>query len=366
MRETRKNLRTGQIDAKFGALEACRAFAASVVVLHHAGNMLAQPRFYGEQPFSGHLQNFNVGVDFFFVLSGFIIAWVHWSDIGDPSRLGRYAVKRFLRIYPPYWGVLIPLILLYLTVPAAGIPSQHDPLNMALSLLLLPAASQPVLGVAWTLVHEVFFYGLFAVVIIVGRAGLAIFPLWALAIVAVDLRGGSSFPLAFFASPFNLEFIMGVLAAVLLRSYRMPFPWVLSAAGTGSFLALMLFAPHIQDDPLIGRLAFGASAFLAVLGWVEVERRQAFRLPRALALFGAASYSIYLVHPLALSFTMHLTKTTMGKALPSVAVTLMLACAGIGAGIAFHRFVEPALIRMARQCLSRINGSRSNMRAGEI
>jgi exopolysaccharide production protein ExoZ len=339
-----------QTRSRFVTLEVGRALAASLVVLHHAGNIMAQPRFYGEHPFSGHLQNFNVGIDFFFVLSGFIITWVHWRDIGDPSRLGNYAAKRFLRIYPPYWGVMIPLAILYLSVPTAGISSQRDPLNIVLSIFLLPAASQPVLGVAWTLVHEVFFYGVFAGVIAAGRLGLAIFPMWALAILAVDRLGESTFPLSFFASPFNLDFIMGVCAAALLKSRRIPLPAVLFVAGIASFLALMLFAPHIQDDSLVSRLAFGGSAFFALLGLVALELRQPVRLPRAFVFFGAASYSVYLVHPIVLSFGVHILSRAPSL-LPNDAIALVLTASGIGVGFLYYKIFEPALTTMVRNKL---------------
>ncbi len=228
---------------------------------------MAQPRFYGEHPFSGHLQNFNVGVDFFFVLSGFIITWVHWKDIGDSSRLGNYAIKRFLRIYPAYWGIVIPLAILYLCFPAAGIPTQHNPLNIVRSILLLPSAAPPVLGVAWTLVHEVFFYAVFAGVIFTGRLELAIFPIWALAIVVLDGWGESTFPLSFLASPFNLDFIMGVCAAGLLRSGRIPWPWVFFVSGATAFFALMLFAVHIQATRWLAGWPLGAPPFSHFWDW---------------------------------------------------------------------------------------------------
>ncbi len=104
-------------------------------------------------------------MDFFFVLSGFIITWIHWSDIGRKERIRSFAAKRFVRIFPPYWFILAPLVILYLVFTGAGQPSQRDPVNIILSILLLPNPVQPVLGVAWTLTHEIFFYALFAAII---------------------------------------------------------------------------------------------------------------------------------------------------------------------------------------------------------
>jgi peptidoglycan/LPS O-acetylase OafA/YrhL len=337
---------------KFGTIEIARGVASALVVFHHAGNIMAQPRFYNAEPFWGHFRNFNVGVDFFFVLSGFIIAWIHWDDIGKKGRLSPYARKRFLRIYPPYWGVLLPLILLYLVFPNAGIPSQHDPVNVVLSIFLLPYTSQPVLGVAWTLTHEIFFYALFALIIILGRKSLAILPLWAVTITAAHFAELLPYPLSFFFSPFNLEFIMGVGAAAFLRRQHIPLPFVFAVFGTIAFFSLTLFAVHIQDNPLVGRLAFGISSTLFVLGAVEIERRHLVQLPRILLFFGASSYAVYLVHPIALSFTVQAVSRLIGNKFSLDVVAFVLFSVGLSAGCLYNIFAEPNLVNIGRKVLS--------------
>lgn len=348
--------------SKFGSIEIARGLAAAVVVLHHTGNIMAEPRFFGDNPFSGHLKNFNVGVDFFFVLSGFIIAWIHWSDLGKIKSLGSYAKKRFLRIYPPYWGILAFLIALYALVPSAGKPSQHDPWNTLLSIVLLPYPDQPILGVAWTLTHEIFFYAIFGLIIAVGRRGLWIMPIWAVSIlvwntskageIATDVSFYADyFPATFFLSPFNLEFIMGVGAAGWLQHRRVPAPKLLLFVGAFSFLAMMIFAVDIQDNPLIGRLAFGLSATLFVLGAVELERTTHLALPGPLALFGLSSYSVYLVHTVVLSFATQVLTRLGGRALPlEVAAIILFVIAMIG-GILYFMTAEKILTRLVRSLL---------------
>lgn len=343
--------------SKFGWIEIGRGVAAAVVVLHHAGSIMSLPRFYGEHPLGGLFENFNVGVDFFFVLSGFIIAWVHWSDLGYRETIGSYVRKRFLRIFPPYWGVLFPLTVLYMAFPNAGSPGQHDPVNIVLSIFLLPYTSQPVLGVAWTLTHEIFFYAVFAAIILFGRKGLAILPVWAAAIVVANLSGPLDYPSSFFLSPFNLEFIMGVGAAYLLRHHTIPAPRLLAASGAAVFLALMAFATNIQDNNLVGRLAFGIPCLLFVLGVVEVERHRPLKLPRALAFFGTSSYSVYLVHPVALSFLAQIAIRVTGPDAPLVLVAIVLVVFATAAGMVYNVTVEPLLMRMARHVVTRTPSS---------
>src|SRR5258708_884314 len=136
---------------RFLTLEIARGIAASMVALSHAASLVAEPRYLGSTPFGDRLANMNVGVDFFFVLSGFIITFVHWDDVGRSGRLARYASRRFTRVFPPYWVILTVIVVIYQAVPSFGEPRQHDWLYVLTSYVLLPMPEQPVLGVAWTL-----------------------------------------------------------------------------------------------------------------------------------------------------------------------------------------------------------------------
>jgi len=337
---------TGRV--KFEALEVGRGIAALLVVLHHTGNIIAEPRFYNAVPWGGHLKNFNVGIDFFFVLSGFIIAWVHSRDVGQPERLGHYALRRFLRIYPPYWGIMLPLAVLYLLNPGAGKAQQHDLANVFFSTFLLPYPEQPILGVAWTLVHEMLFYGLFGLLILWGRRAALLLPVWAVLIITAQFFTPLDFPLSILLSAFNLEFLFGVGAALILRQRSVPMPRFLTIAGCLSFLAFMFFARSIQDVSILARLAFGGSATVAIIGVVQWERQYGLRIPKPLMLFGSASYSIYLIHGVALSATIHILTRLFPKTSSLSLVILILATAGVSAGIGYHLCVEKPLSRWLR------------------
>ncbi|MDB5702001.1 MAG: acyltransferase 3 family protein [Sphingomonadales bacterium] len=338
---------------KFEMLQLGRGVAAMMVVMYHASRIVAEPRFWSHPPFANLFENFNVGVDFFFVLSGFIISWAHWKDLGQPARADNYIRKRFLRIYPPYWGILFPLILFY-AVSGGGDASQRDPLNMVLSIFLTPNPDHPVLGVAWTLTYEIFFYALFTVFIVYGRAWMLILPPWALAIVVAHVFHPSMvFPASFFLSPFNLDFIGGVWIAALLRRGHVPYPKLLAAIGAAGFFAF-LGVSGIQDDELVGRLAFGSMAMLFVIGTVERERRRpSTALPRHLAVFGASSYALYLIHPLILIATCQVLSRILGRSIPGEWAILIMAIAAALGGIAYHLIVERKLIAITRPWVAR-------------
>lgn len=328
---------------RFDGIEVGRGIAALLVVLHHAGNNIAEPRFYDTVLWGGLLLNFNVGVDFFFVLSGFIIAWVHWRDLGHPERVSRYARRRFLRIYPPYWGIMLPLAALYFAFPQAGKPHQHELWNLVVSTMLLPYPEPPILGVAWTLVHEMIFYVLFGFLIALGRPAAWLLPAWAAAIVAGQAFLPLPFPLSILLNAFNLEFLFGVAAALWLRERKVPVPRIFALAGLAAFLGVLLFARTIQDVPIVGRLAFGLPAMVGILGIVEWERSRGLRVAKPLLALGAASYAIYLIHGVTLSAAIHvLTKSGFGTA-PLPLVLLILATAGVVAGLTYHALVERPL-----------------------
>lgn len=96
-------------------------------------------------------------MDFFFVLSGFIIMHAHLHEGGRPGAIGGYVFKRLTRIFPAYWPVGLALLGLYAALPALSASGGRE-FSVLSSVLLLPADRPPALSVAWTLVHELMFY----------------------------------------------------------------------------------------------------------------------------------------------------------------------------------------------------------------
>lgn len=135
------------------ALTSVRFFAALYVVLYHlnfSGRLIRLPvvaHFFA----SGYL-----GVTFFFVLSGFILAY-NYPAVKEAKQ---FWIARFARIYPVY----ILSILLFVLGPTVR-ASDHFLLSFGLSLGLLqafwPPLFQAINPVAWTLSVEMFFYALF-------------------------------------------------------------------------------------------------------------------------------------------------------------------------------------------------------------
>jgi len=82
--------RTGKLEG----VEASRGAAAILVVGVHATSMLAGQ--YGRPVFGGLMSFGHAGVDFFFVLSGFIITFTHGRDLGRPGQFWQFWRKRLM------------------------------------------------------------------------------------------------------------------------------------------------------------------------------------------------------------------------------------------------------------------------------
>ena len=344
----------GRASGKFGSLEFGRGIAAFLVVLDHAGYLVAQDRYFGRQAFDGLLLNFHVGVDFFFVLSGFIISTVHWGDAGRPNRLAHYAKRRFMRIFPPYWVILTFVVITYLTSPQLGVARQHEWPNVVASYFLFPMPDQPVLGVAWTLVFEVAFYALFAGFILIGRSILWLFVPWMAVILWAAAVGPFDYPFNFLTSPYHLEFAMGVLVASVARSKR---PMATASAVLLTALGGLVFAgcavamapTSILETPIVGRLVFGGAAAAIILGAARLEAKGVLRVPAALQLLGAMSYSLYLSHVVVESLFIRFAMKLPPVVRTPEAAAILISLAALGGGWAFWRLVERPLLKRFNQ-----------------
>lgn len=322
-------------------LQAGRGLAALAVVFFHINQTLALPKYLGHDVWP-LMQSGKSGVDYFFVLSGFVIMLAHSKDIGKLSRVWRFAMKRFIRLYPPLWAVLLIVIGLDLAMPATR--SLVTPWNVASAFTISPAPTETLLTVEWTLRHEMLFYAIFALILVEPRIGLIVGALWMVASAIVPWLG-YQWPVEFFFVIYHLLFGFGVLTCWIYMRGRILAPWLVFLAGLAIFAATFV-QPNVEIAYIknFHVLGYGIGAMLAVLGGTCLEREGKLSVWKPLTVLGDASYSLYLVHFPVVSFMCRLDMKLVQR-VPEFALFALTVVVATLFGLAFRQWVELPLIK---------------------
>ncbi len=370
------------------SLTTLRFFAAMTVVLFHlrVTHVLdGGPWWY--QKFAGIGY---VGVNFFFVLSGFIL--VHTYG-GSPVSPRRFWQARFARVYPAYalsLALSAPFFFYavrHLDIPFFAWSRQHLAAACILTLTLLqswvPQGALTWNSVCWSLSAEAFFYlsfpllllwskGLRRGTLVGGLVGCSLLSLgFSLLYVLAHPDGADKINsqettllwrnvLSFNPLVRLPEFVTGMLAGQLFgRHSRNTHPLAPAAAngtganpskgatplvlgGLGVLVAMILLAGEIPD-PLISA-GFLSPAFAAIIYGLALRPAWAsFLEARWMVLLGEASYSLYLLHSLVISWSFDALDFLPGE----LRVTTCLAAA-IGASLLSFWLVEQPARRLLR------------------
>jgi peptidoglycan/LPS O-acetylase OafA/YrhL len=324
-------------------LQAGRGLAALAVVCFHfnqyAGAIVAPLPAWLSRPMAlGYL-----GVDFFFVLSGFIIYYTNAARAADPGWGRAYAVNRLSRIYVPYWPIGLAVAAGYSLFPT--LRSGYAFWGWVSTVTLLPVGPPPALSIAWTLQHEILFYAI-AFVLLRQRLVLAGSLVWAAVILLLV-------PLGFWRwtpglSLLDLEFLFGIAAAWYCLS-RSPGREVLLAVAGSITILLWLSVP--ADSPSV---LFGLGLALLVPAIVRAELAGKLRVGKPWRLLGDSSYAIYLVHLPLMSVVVRLC-----RGLDPFAAAALVLLASIAAGLAFHKLFELPALAVARRRLAAVGKGRA-------
>ena len=338
---------TGKKPTVFKTIEAGRGIAAMFVLLYHASCSFSAAEYWHIQIFDGVFDIGYIGVEFFFVLSGFIIVQVHALDIGQPHKIRRYVEKRFIRIYPVYW------IVLAMMIAASGVTGLGQPLTGSIvwqSIVLVgPNEDQVPLTAAWTLFHEIAFYVVFGLCIVNARIGGVVVAAW-LSLVAMTIFGVPVGWLpAYLGAPVNLLFAFGAIACWVSSRALIPAPGAVAGAAALAFIGCALEIEYVrQFSETTNTLLLGSSAAVGLAAIVTLERRRPIAVHRLLLSAGAASYSIYLVHaPIIAALSKLAVRSGASTAWPPALSFIALITVPAALGYAFHRIIERPVLRWA-------------------
>jgi peptidoglycan/LPS O-acetylase OafA/YrhL len=287
----------------FRNVQALRALAAVLVVFEHMGNATGIEAHYfpAVRPFFSPFTYFGLfGVDLFFAISGFIMITTTWESFGRPGAGLKFFLRRCVRIYPPYWLVLVPLTYIYVRNPERFTQFHSLHTDLLSSYLLLPHSGQSLLAVSWTLVYEVSFYVVFALLLFLKRRFIvpAIAIWFVLEIAAFFVfRGSSNAFLEFLSHPSAIEFIFGSVVGMLYVHKILPAPRAAFGIAVAAFVALWSVSFSLGEMPTIERVfVFGIPAALIVYGVVAIEAVRGAKAPAWAVSIGDSSYALYLWH----------------------------------------------------------------------
>lgn len=308
-------------------LDGIRGVAIAAVVGFHTLGTFAPRRLH---PLLWPIAGGTLGVDLFFVLSGYLLVR-SWER--KPS-LGEFWRKRARRLLPAYWLSLVVL------VPLQAPHLLHDAGRLALfasmQTSLAPRLPWAVNASYWTLTPEIHFYLLLPVVyVLLSRLGTRR-TLFLVFVVSVAWRISSSSHYHFPADllPGRLDqFAVGMAAAMVGARGRV-LATRASAALAGAGLAVIvpgygwLFWRTGGDPPhLIEALAHPVIGILIAIAFLRLRHVERVRLLEAkpLAALGVISYSLYLWHLPILMFIRHIGDSGARYVFFSVAAALVVA-----------------------------------------
>jgi exopolysaccharide production protein ExoZ len=353
-------------------LQILRAIAALLVTVAHAsGTGAAFGIKTGQAPSNVYIDSFGaIGVDIFFVISGFIIArYSRKYEEGGVRSAGYFWLERCARIYPAYWLSLISFFAVCSWfLPAVVNVDQWRWFN---SLTLAPSPTVPFWGLllvtGWTLAFEMFFYSLVALALPIGRHYRWIVPSVIVSLVILGLGISDFTSTRFWANAIMLEFVAGWCLGLAINPSRHVlscngardtalFSMLLVVIGVLAGASVTVDAPKVLSGThdWLRALVWGVPAALLVLAFSHPQIVIQSKVQQWMMRLGDASYSIYLLHMtiiIAVGFAFaQLTLTSLAAFL---VVTLSAIC---GLSLLFYNTLERPSYLAVRAALRKLLG----------
>lgn len=304
---------------RVAALDGLRGLAVLVVIVHNAGYVLGSTRGLLTQLAATLSGAGWVGVQLFFVLSGYLITGILLDSRGRPGYLRAFYLRRTLRIFPPYYALLL---LTLLAAPLLASPALDAALRahqwtfwLYVSNWTQPfGASVPGWSHLWSLAVEEQFYLAWPLLVLwLGRRGLVTLatamvvagPAVRLALRASDLPADAAYQ--FTIARWD-ALAAGALLAALLRTPQWPSRLArlsvptLATASVGLGVVFVVARGLPSDDRLVqvagqSLVAVACTALLALaLRPVDASPFARALTWRPLRETGRYSYALYLAH----------------------------------------------------------------------
>ena len=291
--------------ARYRTIDSLRGFAAIAVVFFHlTGNIRQELSMWVPEIVMTIFSYGYLGVPVFFVISGFVIAQSIANANVNLKFAGNFALRRMIRLDPPYWASIIIAMVLLAMKNAMQVNEEPYPSFSTLAahifylqdLLKIP----PVISeVYWTLCLEVQFY-LFFIFSAVLMSAIAPSKYWGknlhfililafgVASILADYKLLKSMPAGFFL-PYWHYFVTGIILSEVAK--KTPYATFVFLFWLG-FEVIMQISQPLR--PYTIALIFCAAFVYLGLFFNALDRWLVYR---PFLFLGYISYSLYLLHP---------------------------------------------------------------------
>jgi peptidoglycan/LPS O-acetylase OafA/YrhL len=351
-----------------------RGAAALCIVLFHVDRLtgISPPGFLA---FIG--KEFAYSVHLFFVLSAFSLMYSTGSTIVRPTWIQEYFIKRFFRIAPLFYVMIIhELLRQYLSGGAVATPATHIIANLTFTFNFFPFAGMVWAG--WTIGVEMLFYAIFPVLLITTRkpATLLVVLLVAFAastsgrlIIHAAHQGAPSmyrWDWSYFAFISNLWFfVLGMAAFRLAQNTRARSVAQLPIAGVFIAVALAWMVvgggEGLKDAARLDLAVYGV--LFAALCVRQYARPTVVFANSVLEFLGERSFSLYLLHPVVIFYLKPILLSLDQWLRPAMGGWVFFVCAGVvlstllpAAEIAY-RYIERPSIATGRKFVGRVRAA---------
>lgn len=344
----------------FAHIDALRAIAALLVVYAHTAEIFADPQGSWAREISYQMDFGRTGVLIFFLISGVLIPSSLRGNIGSGAR--SFVIRRFFRLFPLYW-FSIPLGLISMWwLQGLSLPSWEVALNLTMVQELFGARN--VMPPYWTLRVELYFYGLCLLLFLLGKlhqegviitmvlgaiGSQVLYQLATSEEIAIGALGSTTLTfLGFmFAGALWRLYLDGSISrfgSLLLKILALSTGVVVPAVA--AFIFVSRGHLTIQENQLSFSCALATIVFVGGMTRVRITWRP-------IAWLGKVSYSIYLLHPVALYLIIWVVSRQPGGSIlhgwPVPVYVLAVVSVTLAMSAVTYSFIEAPMIKLGQR-----------------
>lgn len=306
------------MNKRIESLQALRGLAAILVMLFHYRFYLRSQVENGTTIWDALFGWGIIGVDIFFIISGFIMVYTTQNYTQSLFSTKRFLINRAIRIFPMYYIGLLITFLLSGAMSTFHYPEKVQNLLSALTFTVYKTDITPhyiddggMYNIRWTLNYEVYFYMAFSVCLLVKHRLLSLIGFSAFMICLIPAIAGfqpttsiQGYPfhsptLGLLTNPVFLEFIIGAIVGYLyLKLKNITSSTKIQAIA--SFISLTLFMYVIYGIYNESLRAFNTESAIIlgvfILFITLADPLLKKYIPHILTYLGDISFSLYLLH----------------------------------------------------------------------